>query len=246
MNTLDARSLLQSLVDQTLQPSTSVDVGSQFEGIRLELADQRQRAREIVDELRGLESFGEVAASYATELVEHRARLVSIGLVADETGDAQCPVCGSDIHGPDAPDDHSAVTSELSGVSRRLELAARDRPRIERARSDLLSERDTALQRIAELNEIMSALADTNDLAGRERQRVNIQSYVRGKIAEYLSSVVNIESTELDALQLRVAQLRAAVEELEASLDPALCVSAEMSPRSRRRSTLSIHTTAFV
>jgi Protein of unknown function (DUF3732) len=218
----DARTLLQSLVDRTLEPAAAVgDVGAEFENVRLELAEQRERGREIVEELRGLESFSKAAAGYATELGEHRARLVSIGLVPIDTRDAECPVCGSAIiaEGDDA--EHEAMSAELEAVSRRLELAGRDRPRVERARSDLLEERDAVVRRIAELNETLSALAETNDLVARERQRVNIQSYVRGKIAEYLGSVVTLDSAEFEALSRTVSRLQQVVGELEESLDPA-------------------------
>jgi hypothetical protein len=215
----DARTLLQSLIDRTLEPAIGGDEGSGFEEIRLELADERERAREIVEQLRGLDSFSEVAAGYATELGEHRARLVSIGLVPDGTQEAECPVCGSSING-DAS--HAAISAELEAVSRRLDLAARDRPRIEKARSELLEERDAVLRHIAELNVTLSALAETSDLVSRERQRVNIQSYLRGKIAEYLGSIVNLDTAELEALRGEVNQIEAVVRELEESLDPAL------------------------
>jgi hypothetical protein len=216
----DARALLQSLVDRTLEPALGVDVGAEFENVRLELAEQRERGREIVEELRGLESFSDVAASYSVELSEHRARLVSIGLVPNDPLDAACPVCGSAMSA-EGDAEHETISSELEAVSRRLELAGRDRPRVEKARAELLNERDAVARRIAELNDTISALATTNDLVARERQRVNVQSYVRGKIAEYLGSVVSLGSSELEALRGRAGQLQQAVRELEESLDPA-------------------------
>jgi hypothetical protein len=222
LNVHDARTLLQSLIDRTLEPATVGDEGTGFESVRLELADQRERAREIIEQLRGLDSFSEVAAGYATELGEQRARLVSIGLIPDDTSEAQCPVCGSAMSGEDGDAEHAVISAELGAVSRRLELAARDQPRIEKARSELLAERDVVLRRISDLNVTLSALAETSDLVARERQRVNIQSYVRGKIAEYLGSVVSLDSAELEALRGEVAQLQSVVLDLEASLDPAL------------------------
>lgn len=221
LNVPDARLLLQSLVDRTLEPAVAADVGGEFENVRLELAEHRERGREIVDELRGLESFSEVAAGYASELGEHRARLVSIGLVPSDMQDAACPVCGSAMSSESDEADHEVVSAELDAVSRRLELAGRDRPRVERARSELLDERDVVLRRISELNETLAALAATNDLVAQERQRVNIQSYVRGKIAQYLSSVVSLDSSELEALRGTVSRLQRAVQDLEESLDPA-------------------------
>lgn len=222
LNLRDARSLLRSLLERPLDPHITDDVGSGFESVRLELADERERAREILHQLRGLESFSEVAAGYATELGEHRARLASIGLIPEDTHEVPCPICGSEISNEEGSPEHAVLSAELEATSRRLELAARDRPRVEKARAELLEERDVAYRRIAELNETLSGLAETSDLVARERQRVNIQSYVRGKVAEYLSSLVSLDSAELEALRRTVLDLQAGVSTLEDSLDPAL------------------------
>lgn len=105
-------------------------------------------------------------------------------------------------------------------MSRRLELAARDRPRIEKARSTLLSERDTVLARINELNQVIASLVDTNDMVARERQRVNVQSYIRGKIAEYLSRSDDVDPAAFAELERHVEGLRASIAQLEEALDP--------------------------
>ena len=78
------------------------------------------------------------------------------------------------------------------------------------------------MQRIAELSDLVSALAETNELVARERERINVQSYVRGKITEYLGSVVDLDGTELEALKETVSQFRTAVAQLDESLDPAV------------------------
>lgn len=214
----DLRTVLAGLVNTPIGTSPEVDLSGQFEQVRAELADQRQRAREIVEELQGLEGFSEVAARYEGELTEQQARLVSIGLVPVDGHDAECPVCGSELLG--AAEDHQAVTEWLANVSRRLELAARDRPRIEKARSTLLDERTTVLARINELNEVITSLVDTNDMVARERQRVNVQSYIRGKIAEYLSASDDIDPDDFADLERLVDGLRTSVAQLEEALDP--------------------------
>lgn len=131
LNVLEVRTLLQTVVDRTLEPSVAIgSEGAEFENVRSELAEQRERGREIVEELRGLESFSTVAAGYGSELGEHRARLVSIGLIPNSTHDAECPVCGSPMGvGGDDPE-YAAISEELDAVSRRLELAGRDQPRV--------------------------------------------------------------------------------------------------------------------
>lgn len=214
----DLRLTLEGLVNTPIDSSPAVDLSGEFERVRAELADQRERAREIVEELQGLESFSEVAARYEGELTEQQARLVSIGLVPVAGQDAECPVCGSELLA--SAEDHQEVVDWLATVSRRLELAARDRPRIEKARSTLLDERTTALARISELNGVIASLVDTNDMVARERQRVNVQSYIRGKIAEYLSSSDEVDSEGFIDLERLVDGLRSSVAQLEEALDP--------------------------
>lgn len=219
-----ARALLQTVVDRPIEPGDENDtIGAGFENARLELASLRERAREIATELQGLEDFSEVALGYESELNEHHTRLASIGLIPDGHQSTDCPICGTSIEpgGPNT-EDHSRVLRELSAVARRLELAGRDRPRVERARAELLAERETIRVRISELNQTLSALAQTNELVSRERHRVNVQSYVRGKIAQYLGSLVHLEASELVQLRSSTEELRASVESIEASLDPAL------------------------
>lgn len=218
------RALLKATLDRPLEPVEFADAGAEFGSVQADLVAQRERAREIIDQLRGLDAFGEVAAGYEDELGEHRARLMSIGLVPDGLHEAACPICGSELvvepSEPSAGDDHRALSDELGEVTRRLDQAGRDRPRIEKARTDLLEEREAVQARIAELNDTLNALADTSELISRERQRVNIQSYIRGKIAEYLSSAPILDSEEIVALRAQVARLQSQIEELEASLDP--------------------------
>jgi hypothetical protein len=219
------RTLLRLILDQPLEPASFADSGAEFESVRLELASQRDRARDILDQLRGLESFTEVASGYADELGEHRARLNSIGLIPDDLHEAECPICGSQLVADpevDDTDDHEVVLAELDAVSRRLALAGRDRPRVEKARAELLAEREAVRLRIAELNETLTALVDTSDLLQREQERVNIQSYIRGKIAEHLSTSEAGEPADIAVLQQEITRLRASVAELEESLDPEL------------------------
>jgi len=217
----NARLILQSLLDTPLDTPSTTNEGTEFEVARSELADKRERAREIAEQLQGLEDFNGVAVAYTTELREQQARLVSIGLVPSETHDAECPVCGSFIETGENQPDHALISAELLGVNRRLDSATHDRPRIEKARQQLLEEREQLTRRIAELNATLMALAEESEIVARERQRVNIQSYVRGKISEYLSTVEELTDVELDRLRDELSRLLGTISALEESLDSA-------------------------
>jgi len=235
----DAFGVMRSLLSQPVVTAGADDVGGGFEQLQLELGDQRSRAREIADELRGLEGFGRSATNYSDELGEHRSRLSSIGLIPDETAaSADCPLCGSEL-GDSEGTDYEAVLADLAGTSRRLELAARDTPRIEKAREQLLGERQRVLLRIDEINSSLTVLSATNEIAAREREQVNLQSYVRGKIAQFLEVRTATVPDELAGLRRSIARLRDRASSLEEALDPALVRSRLESAIARVNKTLT-------
>ena len=216
-----AHAALRSIVDHPIEQDQADTIGVGFEDLRAELAVQRDRARDIANQLRGLDEFDSVAERYKSELTEHRSRLASIGLIPEAIVDAPCPVCGKQI-GDEHDSDSNEVASELATVASRLKLAQRDEPRVEQAKSELREERRETLDRIDELNASLTTLAETNELVARERQRVNLQSYVRGKVAQYLESLVSTGSTDLDAMRTATKELRDSVTALEDTFDPAL------------------------
>ena len=220
LSVVEAQALLRSVIAQPVVPAGADQVGAGFEELRLELADQKARAREVADQLRGLERFGQAASNYASELEEQQSRLATIGLIPEAAGRAECPLCGNQIEDEEASE-RASVAIELQGASRRLELAHRDTPRIEKARAELLDERRQVLDRIDEVNAALNALAETNELAARERQRVNLQSYVRGKVAQFLEATPYVAPAETDRLRRGVAQLEEKALALAQELDPA-------------------------
>ena len=212
---------LRSIVDHPIEQDQADTIGVGFEDLRAELAVQRDRARDITHQLRGLDDFDSVAEHYKSELTEHRSRLASIELIPEAIVDAPCPVCGKQI-GDEHDSDSNEIASELAKVASRLKLAQRDKPRVEQAKSGLREERRKTLDRIDELNASLTTLAETNELVARERQRVNLQSYVRGKVAQYLESLVSTGPTDLDAIRTATKKQRDSVAALEGTFDPAL------------------------
>jgi septal ring factor EnvC (AmiA/AmiB activator) len=91
----------------------------------------------------------------------------------------------------------------------RLELARRDTPRIDEARRTLIDQQRAARDEIR----------DVDQATERAQEAVNVQSYVRGRIALYLDSSTDTGDDELERLRRDVARAEEAVATLAEALD---------------------------
>ena len=105
-------------------------------------------------------------------------------------------------------DARSAVARALGRAERRLELARRDTPRIDTARSALLEQRRATRDEIRDIDQALSALATRDELVLRTRDSINVQSYVRGRIAQYLETTEDTGDAELEQLKRQVEHSR--------------------------------------
>ena len=87
-----------------------------------------------------------------------------------------------------------AVARALGRAERRLDLARRDAPRIDRARTALLEQRRATRDEIRDTDQALSALATRDELVLRTRDAINAESYVRGRIAQYLETTEDTET----------------------------------------------------
>jgi len=225
----DAFELLSAVIEADSPPLSVDDVDSSDESERLiaHRAELRTTLREINDKIRGLDDFARVGTEYGAELNEHRVRLASIGLIPDTTNpEALCPVCQSPLS--DAAT-HEAIDHSLGRVARRIELARRDQPRITTARTGLVQERTRAKAELADTDSALEALARTDDLRAAAQRTWDQQSFVRGRIAQYLETTT-VESDEaISALERVVVELGEKAARLTEELDPEALRSAVVS-----------------
>jgi hypothetical protein len=81
-------------------------------------------------------------------------------------------------------------------------------------------ERRQALRDAArEVDQSLEALATQEELVARAGDAINIQSYVRGRIAQYLDATQDTGDQELEILRSELSALEATVKELADSLD---------------------------
>jgi hypothetical protein len=129
-------------------------------------------------------------------------------------------MCGQALGEHTSPS-HQAITQALERAGRRLDLAQRDRPRIQRARSALLEQRTALRNEANDIDRSLDALAAQDELVNRARDAVNVQSYVRGRIALYFDATEDVGNEELETLRTQVSSIEQAVAELTDLLDAA-------------------------
>ncbi|MBO0982094.1 DUF3732 domain-containing protein [Microbacterium sp. SD291] len=212
---------LLSAVLERVEPSAhvdDVDHDAETEILIARRVELRGALRDINDKLRGLDEFARVGTEYSAELNEHRVRLASIGLIPDSTDvDATCPVCQTAL--TDAST-HDAIKHSLGRVARRIELAQRDQPRITTARTELLQVRSRVRADLTDIDTSLEELARTDDIRATAQRTWDQQSFVRGRVAQYLETTTLESDDTITALERAVEALEDKAEKLAEELNP--------------------------
>lgn len=216
-NLAKARDELRRVLDTPGPVAQSVASGSEFDRLRDRRRELSSQVRELGERIRALEQFAAADRDQALELSEQHGRLASIGLIPADGADATCALCGQLL--PHDGDARAAIERSLGRADRRLQLARRDTPRIDSARRTLLEQQRGARDEIRELDRALNALAAKDELVQRAQETVNVQSYVRGRIAQYLDSSEDTGDGELERLRREVGRAESAIATLADSLD---------------------------
>lgn len=214
----EARALLARVLDASVGAVEGIESGGEFDRLRARRHELTAEVRDIGEQMHALEQFADADLSHASELAEQHARLASIGLIPEDTHDARCPLC-EQLLGEAASPARDALERALGRAGHRLELAHRDTPRIEQSRAALLERQRTLRDEIRDVDQALEALALQDEVVQRTRDAINVQSYVRGRIAQYLDVSADVGDQELDQLQDEIARLERTVNELAESLD---------------------------
>ncbi|MCA1190018.1 MULTISPECIES: DUF3732 domain-containing protein [unclassified Saccharopolyspora] len=219
-DTRGAFEILTSVLSSEESPVNVDDADSDGEMERLlaRRTELRSTVRDLNDKIRGLDEFARVGNEYSSELNEHRVRLASVGLIPDkQKAAATCPICENTL---DTPSARAAITQSLERVSQRIDLAHRDEPRVAQARAELLQARSAARTELADIDTALDDLAQTDQRRETMRRSWEQQSFVRGRIAQYLDTATLADDDAMAALEHTVENLERRAASLNDELDP--------------------------
>lgn len=196
----------------------TVDGAAEAEYLVVRRAELRSAVREINDKIRGLDEFARVGTEYSAELNEHRVRLASIGLIPDSVDDsALCPICASPIRDAST---HEAIAHSLGRVAHRIELAQRDLPRVTAARTQLVNARNEKRAEIADIQTALEEFASSEDIRAGAQRTWDQQSFVKGRIAQYLDTTSLESDDSITTLERAIGALEDRAARLTEELDP--------------------------
>ena len=159
--------------------------------------------------------FADTSSGYSNEVREQTRRLEPLELVAPESNELDCPVCGSVVS--ESVPTLSAMRASLETLSRELARVERERPEIRTHIGQLESEQETIKGRIQELDlRIQSLLREAE--SARQLQDQNARAArVLGRVSLYLDTVsagpgISDPREEFEVAQQRVQALAADLE----------------------------------
>lgn len=218
VDAVDAREILRAAIEHP--PTASVTLTGEAEqvvGMQEHKSELGDRIRELRAERRALVLRARLAADFATEAGEHKARLLSLNLLPTADAiDRTCPLCGSE-HEKEAPA-VDELRHELERVSAQTAVSMAVEPHLQAA----IDELDTRIQelsgRLDEMDRELQVLVARNELARRTRSRSELQAYLRGRIGGFLEEHPAVDAAGRAGLHAAVDLAEGRVRELEEAL----------------------------
>lgn len=196
----------------------AVDSDAETESLIERRAELRERLRDINAKIRSLDEFARIGTEYGAELNEHRVRLASIGLIPEASNnEAVCPICQSSLADTDM---RHRIEQSLQRVVHRIELAKRDQPRIADANAELTQARNQVRAELADIDTALEEFARTDEIRAAAHRTWNQQSFVRGRIAQYLDTTTLDTDDDITRLERSVEAIETKIARLTDELNP--------------------------
>jgi hypothetical protein len=187
VDAVDAREVLRAAIElppPTVAPTLTGEA-EQIAGLQDRKSELGDRIRELRAERRTLVKHSRVAADFASEAAEHRARLQSLELLPNaDAVDRTCPLCGSsDKHASPAAEE---LRRELKRVQGQTASVVAREPQLQGAIGELDLRIQEALGRLVEADRELKVLVARDDLARVAQGNLAKQAYLRGRIGGFL------------------------------------------------------------
>jgi hypothetical protein len=179
----------------------------------------RSSLRSIGEQIALLDNLQSDGDEYGSAVSQQISRLKSIDLFGtDEVSEETCPICGSHLDQPDPTVSEIRYQAEL--LQTQLQSMSTAVPARRAARERLQNQAHELRQELLGFDNAVNGLAADQDVAGKARTVEEQQMFFRGRVQQYLSTILSSEADELRDFEQRVAVRRLVVEDLESRLDP--------------------------
>ena len=192
----------------------STSYGAEFARLERERARISGEYRSIQEQIALVNQYISEQKAFQFEAGEQVARLTSIELLpadADEAG--MCPVCQQPVedHHPDLQD----LTSSLTNLRQTVSAVERESPKLQRTLLSLSQQSSDLRGQLEENRGTLDELASRQRELEALREQVNAQSFVKGRIRQYLETLQQSDDEALRAAIAEVEQLRSEAGDIE-------------------------------
>jgi len=218
---------LTAVRDAPLPAAPQQPPGEEFDRL------QRER-RELTQQLGRLREQRALAAAIAqsgddvtAESVEQVVRLQPVGVLANIDDPATCPVCEQPLETPATA--AAELTAALVALETQIAAVTRERPTLVEAQAQFRARELEVTERLRANRATLDALAAGAEAVSEHQHRLDLGSWVRGRIDYYLEQVSAVSDNGLADLRAAEARLRQQVAALEDELDPGVVREAAVS-----------------
>jgi hypothetical protein len=185
--------------------------------LRDELQELNLRLRRVQERRGALLALRQERTEFGDEVRVQRNRLLSLQLLPSVRDGAECPVCHSLLEEGDVST--TGLRRAAAELKSRLAGVQALEPERRRAVSALREEQQGLRMRIRAVQGALTNLG-AEDVRLDRLQASERRAYVRGKVSQFLQSVLPTEEVQLRMLEERYQQLRAEIQMLDDQLDP--------------------------
>jgi hypothetical protein len=222
-----AVALLATVRDAPVPQAPRQPPGEEFDRLQTE-------RRELGLQLRGLREQRALAASMEAdgndaedEGLEQIVRLQTIGIVGADPPVTVCPICESPLDNAVPAVDQ--IRASLQHLDAQLSAVERDRPALLKTQEVLSLDEEAVRTRLEGNSDALERLAASSEAVAEHQQRLDLGSWVRGRIDHYLETAQTATEPALAAQRKSEQQLLERIEELQEQLDPQLIRDAATS-----------------
>jgi len=190
------RWLREVLDSMTVPAELGLSSGQALIELRTQQADLAGRYRELQQTHRLVESILHEQSGYLEELAIQTERMEAVELLPAGDDPHVCPICASPLR-EDLPT-VAELRAALAELRQGLDSVGRDNPRLQRRLAQVEVAQSDLRGHLAETNTAVDALVRQAEELERLGDRLNAESYVRGRIDHYMQT---LEAADVRALE---------------------------------------------
>lgn len=175
-----------------------------------------EKERKLTDEIAAAQAFVRDEKGFRREVLEQRARLISVGIFEGSDPSQVCPLCAQNLPSGKSLPEVAQMKDDITDMASRLESVTRATPQVEQAIAEIQSRLQGVRADLAKNRAEMAAVRQSNDRLQHVLDEEAKRAHVLGRIGLYLESLPELPDTR--ELEEQAENLREQCSEIEEAI----------------------------